>query len=79
MAQFQFLAQPLWVTLFLLIPPVLFFGWRSRGIKILGDNFFSPLSCGGLRSSSKPRWWFIFVPLPDCRRTTKGHCHRFSS
>jgi len=36
MAQFQLLAQPLWVNLLLLIPLALFFGWRSRGIQISG-------------------------------------------
>ena len=39
MAQFQLLAQPLWVNLFLLIPLALFFGWRSRGIKISWRQF----------------------------------------
>jgi hypothetical protein len=39
MAQFQLLAQPLWVNLFLLVPLALFFGWRSRGIKISWRQF----------------------------------------
>jgi len=34
MAQFQLLAQPLWVNLLVLIPLALFFGWRNRGIQI---------------------------------------------
>jgi len=39
MAQFQLLAQPLWVNLLVLIPLALFFGWRSRGIRISGRQF----------------------------------------
>ena len=39
MAQFQILAQPLWVNLLLLVPLALFFGWRSRGIQISGRQF----------------------------------------
>jgi hypothetical protein len=36
MQQFQLLAQPLWVNTFLLIPVVLFFCWRNRGLQIPG-------------------------------------------
>ena len=39
MAQFQLLAQPLRGNLFLLIPLALFFGWRSRDIKISWRQF----------------------------------------
>ena len=39
MAQFQLLAQPLWVNLLVLIPLALFFGWRSRGIRISWRQF----------------------------------------
>jgi hypothetical protein len=79
MAQFQLLAQPLWVNLFLLIPLARFSAGEAGASRFLGDNSFSPLSLRWPSASSKPRWWFIFVPLPDCRRTTKGRCHRFSS
>src|SRR5438445_7707625 len=39
MGHLQLLAQPLWVNLFVLIPPALFFSWRSRGIQIFGRQF----------------------------------------
>jgi hypothetical protein len=36
MQQFQLLAQPLWVNTLVVIPVVLFFSWRSRGLQISG-------------------------------------------
>lgn len=39
MGHFQHLAQPLWVNLLVLVPPALFFSWRSRGIQISGRQF----------------------------------------
>jgi hypothetical protein len=39
MAQFQLLAQPLWVNLLVFIPPGLFLGWRRRGLQISGRQF----------------------------------------
>jgi len=34
MAQFQLLAEPLWVNLLVFIPPSMFIGWRSRALEI---------------------------------------------
>ena len=34
MEQFQLLAQPLWVNLLVVIPLVVFFGWRGRSVQI---------------------------------------------
>jgi len=39
MGQFQLLAQPPWVNLFVFIPLGLFIGWRSRGLQIPGRQF----------------------------------------
>jgi hypothetical protein len=38
MGQFQLLAQPPWVSLFVFIPLGLFIGWRRRGLQIPGPQ-----------------------------------------